>query len=110
MKVLIKICTIISILLGLSACSFFHGFRPDVVQGNDLTHQQVNEIKVGMTRQQVIERLGKPILINTFSKRSWNYVYTFQRVGHRMHIKRAIVNFQNGRVSSVTTSSNLNTR
>lgn len=62
----------------LSACSYFHVHRMDVEQGNILTPELVNRIHTGMTKQQVINILGEPLLTNVFSSKYLDYVYTYR--------------------------------
>lgn len=52
------------------------GYDIDVQQGNIITQESVQQLKVGMTREQVVEIMGEPVMINTFDTRCWDYVYT----------------------------------
>ncbi len=58
--------------MGLTACSVY---KPDVAQGNIVTSEQVAVLKVGMTRQQVQQTLGSPLLQDVFNTNRWDYVY-----------------------------------
>jgi len=69
--------SIIAIALSLSACSSWV-YRIDIPQGNYLEQKNIDKIQVGMTKEQVKFVLGSPVMIDTFDKDTWNYVYRFK--------------------------------
>lgn len=84
-------------LLGLTACSYFP-YQPQITQGNLLTQEKIDALKVGMSQDQVRLILGSPVLTDTFDQSTWNYVYTVQKVSHFKKYRRVIIHFKNGRV------------
>ena len=56
-------------------------YRMDVVQGNFVSKEQADVVKPGMTRNQVREILGTPLLTSVFHADRWDYVFTFTRQG-----------------------------
>jgi outer membrane protein assembly factor BamE len=77
-------------LLALAACSSVSNatrsaasamtlYRPEVVQGNFISKEQVQALKTGMTRQQVRDLLGTPLLTSVFRTDRWDYVFTLKR-------------------------------
>lgn len=50
--------------------------RPDVLQGNVVTAEQVALLKTGMTRAQVTRLLGTPLLKSVFHANRWDYVFS----------------------------------
>lgn len=64
--ILICICTIM-----LNSC-----YHADIQQGNNLTAEQVKELKLGMTKAAVINLLGSPVLEDVFNDQRLVYVYT----------------------------------
>ncbi len=52
--------------------------RIDVQQGNVVTQEQVDQLRPGMTRQQVRYLLGTPLIQDTFHPERWDYVYYFK--------------------------------
>jgi outer membrane protein assembly factor BamE len=54
-------------------------YKIDVNQGNYITQDMVEKLKVGQTRQQVRTVLGTPLLTDPFHSDRWDYVYQFQR-------------------------------
>jgi outer membrane protein assembly factor BamE len=56
-------------------------YKIDVNQGNYLSQDMVDKLKVGMTRPQVRSTLGTPLINSAFRDARWDYVYEFQRQG-----------------------------
>lgn len=97
----IIIIGLILISASLGACSLFHPYQPDIQQGNLYTPLMVEQIKPGISKDQVLSIMGSPILVNIFSDTHWAYVYTFQRKGGEILKKRLDIYFLNGRVVRV---------
>ena len=70
-------------------------YRMDIVQGNVVTREQAAQIKPGMTRAQVRDILGSPMLVDLFHADRWDYVFTITRPGTEPQ-RRAIVALFNG--------------
>ncbi len=56
-------------------------YRMEVVQGNVVTREQAAAVKPGMTRAQVRDILGSPMLTDMFHADRWDYVFTIVRQG-----------------------------
>jgi len=56
-------------------------YRVEVVQGNFVSKEQVQAIKPGMSRQQVRDILGTPLVTSIFHADRWDYVFTLKRQG-----------------------------
>lgn len=56
-------------------------YRVDVIQGNFISKEQVDFLKAGMTRAQVKDVLGTPLLTSLFHADRWDYVFTLKRQG-----------------------------
>jgi outer membrane protein assembly factor BamE len=54
-------------------------YKVDVVQGNFISKEQVELLKAGMSRAQVKEALGTPLLSSLFHADRWDYVFTLKR-------------------------------
>ena len=89
----------------LSACGTVDGltgriagsitpYRVEVVQGNFVSREQVEALRPGMTRQQVREVLGTPLLTSVFHADRWDYVFTLKRQGIESQARRLTVFFQ----------------
>ena len=56
-------------------------YKIDVIQGNFISREQVESLKVGMSRAQVKDVLGTPLLTSLFHADRWDYVFTLKRQG-----------------------------
>lgn len=56
-------------------------YRIDIPQGNIITQQQVDQLRPGLTKQQVNFILGTPLVRDTFNQDRWDYLYSFQPGG-----------------------------
>jgi len=54
-------------------------YQAEVVQGNFVSREQVQLLRPGMTRTQVRELLGTPLLTSLFHQDRWDYVFTLRR-------------------------------
>ena len=77
-------------------------YRPVIQQGNLLQLDEVEQVKVGMTRSQVRYILGTPMVSDPFMPDRWDYVYTLQQ-GRSKRVDRThfVVFFEGDKVSSV---------
>lgn len=53
-------------------------YKPNIYQGNYLLIEDIKKINKGMTKKQVIDILGYPIIRNYFNLDIWNYVLITQ--------------------------------
>lgn len=52
--------------------------RMDIQQGNALTQETLEKIKVGM-EQRIVRRLaGTPLIVDPFRSNRWDYIYSFK--------------------------------
>jgi outer membrane protein assembly factor BamE len=69
-------------------------YRIEVVQGNVITSEQIAVAKPGLTRAQVRDVLGSPLLADPFHADRWDYVFTIRRQGADPQLRRVIVRFK----------------
>ena len=69
---------------------------PDIVQGNFVSSEQYSKLKLGMTREQVRQILGTPLLADYFHANRWDYVFEFKRNGQVVGKDRRITLFFDG--------------
>ena len=65
-------------LVASAACSFQlpRVHQVTIQQGNVITQEMIDQLKPGMTREQVAFIMGEPVVRNTFDENRWDYVYT----------------------------------
>jgi outer membrane protein assembly factor BamE len=76
-------------------------YRIEIVQGNVITREQVAAIKPGMSRAQVRDILGSPLLADPFHADRWDYVFTMRRPGTPLQSRAVVVLFENDVLKSV---------
>ena len=76
-------------------------YRIDVVQGNVLTKEQVERVKPGLTRNQVRDLLGSPLLTDPFHEDRWDYVFTIRRQGAEPQHRSAVLHFDGDTLKSI---------
>ena len=89
---MIRPVMLVALLCGLGACSSFDSatrsmadaitlYKPEVVQGNFVSKEQVEALQPGMTRLQVRDVLGTPLMTSVFHGNRWDYVFSMKRQG-----------------------------
>lgn len=56
-------------------------YKIDVIQGNFVSKEQVEQLQAGMSRDQVKALLGTPLMTSLFHADRWDYVFTLKRQG-----------------------------
>lgn len=89
----------------LAACGSLNGasnniaswvtpYKIDVVQGNFVSKEQAAAVQPGMSRTQVRDILGTPLLASIFHTDRWDYVFTFKRQGVAPQARKVTVFFK----------------
>ncbi len=61
-----------------TGCALIGVHRVAIQQGNIITQAMVDQLKPGITREQVAYIMGEPVLRNTFDDDRWDYIYTVE--------------------------------
>lgn len=96
-----------SMSAGLSSVSswvpgFLNPYRPDVHQGNIITKEMVDQLRIGMTREQVRFMLGTPLMTSEFHKNRIDYIYYLNPRRGAVQIRRLSLYFANNRLERFT--------
>lgn len=97
-KQLSRIVLVLSLASLASGCGIL--YRQPVYQGNLLDKETVEQLQVGMSRQQVASMFGTPSIEDPFHHDRWDYTSS-QRRGRagKTEIRNFVVHFENGVVS-----------
>jgi len=101
-----------ALVVTLSACGSLDGasnrlvtavkpYKIDIVQGNFVSREQAAALKEGMSRTQVRDILGTPLLNSIFHADRWDYVFTFKRQGVEPQARRVTVFFKDDVLAKV---------
>lgn len=95
------------VAMSVTACSTIEKvvYRIDVPQGNYLEQDKIDQLRVGMTPEQVEYLLGTPMLKNIFDTHRWDYVF-IKREGYKEPEQRNLFVYfdANGLVSKIDDS------
>jgi len=69
-------------------------YRVEVVQGNFVSREQVQALRVSMTRNQVKDILGTPLIASVFHADRWDYAFTIERKGTQPQQRQLSVYFK----------------
>ena len=82
---------LVGFVLGFAGCAAIDTYMPtlrtygvymlDINQGNYLSQDMVDKLKIGQTKAQVRQQLGTPLVVSLFRDNRWDYVYEFTRQG-----------------------------
>ncbi len=72
----------------------FGVYKLDINQGNFLSQDMVDKLKVGQTKSQVRLALGTPLIASAFRDNRWDYVYEFRRAGRVREHRQLTIYFQ----------------
>lgn len=100
---------LVGVLVGLSGCAGGGGpvasvvtaltpYKVDILQGNVLTQEQVQVLQSGMSREQVRDILGTPLLASVFHAERWDYVFTLKRQGQAPQRRQLSLWFKDNRL------------
>ena len=91
-RVRLQSALIVTACMVLASCSNLNGgavnpvnwitpYKVDVIQGNFIAKEQVEQLRAGMSRDQVKAVLGTPLMASLFHADRWDYIFTLKRQG-----------------------------
>lgn len=76
-------------------------YKIDIQQGNIVTQSQVDQLKPGMTPNQVRYVMGTPLLMDLFHPDRWDYVYSFQKAGGPRELQHLTLLFRDQQLAGL---------
>ncbi|MEO8537272.1 MAG: outer membrane protein assembly factor BamE [Betaproteobacteria bacterium] len=76
----------------------FGVYKIDINQGNYLSQDMVDKLKVGMSPTQVRQLIGTPLVTSAFRPDRWDYVYEYSRQGRIVEHRNFTVHFKDDKV------------
>jgi outer membrane protein assembly factor BamE len=102
MQKLTGIITLSAVLLLSSGCSYFGVYKRDIPQGNLVTDEMVDQLQPGMSRDQVVGVMGRPLLEAPFDANQWDYVFRLDEAYGEVDRRRVTLTFSGDRLSDVS--------
>jgi outer membrane protein assembly factor BamE len=87
--------------LTTNALSAITPYKVEIVQGNVVTREQIAQLKPGMTRDQVRDILGAPMLTDIFHADRWDYPFTIRRKGVEAQRRNVVIGFAGNVVKTI---------
>ncbi len=84
-----------------SRSGFLEPYRFSIPQGNYLNQQMLDQVREGMSREQVRLTIGSPLVTDIFHPDRWDYVFRFQYPNGEAELRRVTVHFSDDRVARV---------
>jgi outer membrane protein assembly factor BamE len=97
MQKLIKIVTLSIALALVSGCVY----KRDLAQGNYITEGMVEQLQPGMSQQQVVNVMGRPLLEAPFDASQWDYVFRLDEASGDIQQRRVTLTFANDRLMDI---------
>ena len=88
------------LLGGCSNLEFPGVYKLTIEQGNVVTQEMVDQLKPGMSQEQVEFIMGSPLLKDPFNTDRWDYLYSVERGDEPREQYRLSVYFEAGRLKS----------
>jgi outer membrane protein assembly factor BamE len=95
---LLATCIILS-LVGCSQSQWL--YRENIQQGNIITSELVQKMRVGMSKEAIRDILGPPLLIDTFNDNRWTYIYTLKTSKGKYIERHVVIYFKNNRANQI---------
>lgn len=94
----------ITMISGCSSLRFPGVYRIDIGQGNLITKEMIDKLKVGMTPRQVEYVMGSPMIADTFHPDRWDYLYSLETGTGILVQNQLTLYFENERLSRIDES------
>jgi outer membrane protein assembly factor BamE len=94
-----KIFIATAFALALTGCGVI--YKVDVYQGNLLKAENVEQLRPGLNKRQVMELLGSPAVSDPFNHDRWDYVSTVAKRGGTPEVHNLVLNFDGDLLASV---------
>lgn len=94
-----------SILLAVLTAALASGcgviYKVNIHQGNLLETKNVEQLKPGLNRRQVLALLGSPAVSDPFHQERWDYVATVSRRGSEPEVKNLVLTFDGDQLANI---------
>ena len=87
-----------ALALALAGCGLVYTI--DIQQGNYVTQDVAAKLKQGMTKAEVRQLLGTPLLVDAFHSNRWDYFFSNVKRGKAENRTRLSIFFENDKVAN----------
>ena len=89
------------LILSLTHCLSYDFSRRVVTQGNLLPQSKINQLHLGMSKNDVSNLMGTSLLSPMFNDQRWDYAFTHRKGSGDLHRKHVSLYFTNDRLTRI---------
>ncbi|TRW49375.1 outer membrane protein assembly factor BamE [Aliidiomarina halalkaliphila] len=99
-----RIITALALAFALTNCAVFDPlvYKIDIPQGNYMEQQDIDQLRIGMTKEQVRFVLGSPVAENAYRSGEWHYVFRLKPGRGSVTSRQLTVYFENDLVARLS--------
>jgi len=76
-------------------------YKIEVQQGNFISQEMMSQLKEGMSKDQVRQIMGTPLLVDVFHSERWDYIYSRETSDGRKEKRGLSIFFQDGKLARI---------
>ena len=76
-------------------------YKIEIQQGNFVSQEMVSQLKDGMSKDQVRQIMGTPLLVDIFHAERWDYIYSRTTTEGKREKRRLAIFFEDGKLARV---------
>lgn len=76
-------------------------YKIEIQQGNFVSQEMVSQLKSGMSKEQVRQIMGTPLLTDIFHAERWDYVYSRETTEGKREKRKLAIFFEDGKLARI---------
>jgi outer membrane protein assembly factor BamE len=93
MKIICTVLALAMLVVAIPACTYLTPYKIEIQQGHVLDDAELAKLKRGMSRNQVAQVLGTPLLTDVFHGERWDYIHYVRKRGRMTAQKKLTLIF-----------------
>ncbi len=85
----------------LSACTYLTPYKIEIQQGNVVKDDELAQLRAGMSKQQVTQTIGTPLVTDVFHADRWDYVHYVRKRGRMLEQRKLTLVFREDRLAKL---------
>jgi len=99
--VLALLCAALLASCGVPRALGIAPYKIEIQQGNFVSQEMVSQLKDGMSKDQVRQIMGTPLLVDIFHAERWDYVYSRETTEGKREKRRLAIFFEDGKLARI---------
>jgi outer membrane protein assembly factor BamE len=99
--VLALLCAALLAGCGLPRALGIAPYKIEIQQGNFVSQEMASQLKSGMSKDQVRQIMGTPLLVDIFHAERWDYVYSRQTTEGKREKRKLVIFFEDGKLARI---------